>query len=826
MDRALLPPLLVSAASLLLAACAASPRPGAPAGLPGVPPLKEHGVPESPIDVLHYGIELDLDPSARTFEGRTRVEFRAREALHALELELDGLAVRSVHDGEGRALSFRHRGARLAIELAEPLAKEAQGEVHVAYGGAPHAGLWFSGDDGNGGASQVFTQGQAEDSSAWFPCYDHPSDRATSSVSASVPAAWATVGAGVLSASEALGERRRDTWSMQTSHPCYLVTFLAGDLGQARGLHGDVELLFLAPEELLAFTEPLQQRTSDILAFLEELTGLSYPYPKYAQSWVDNFPWGGMENISATTLTPLALTDERGRRDGDALDLYVHEAAHQWFGDLFTCNDWSHAWLNEGFATYAECLWEERERGADAARVLVRRYQESWLAHAAEELQPTVSARYREADDLFDADIYDGAAVRIDHLRFVLGDEAFFRCLKVYAAENAGKNVDTEIFQRTFERVCGQDLSWFFEQWFQSPGYPEFAVAWEYDPRAGRVLLLVEQVQSTAGGVPSVFRTPVDVEVRDSEGVVVQRLEIDEASERFELAARSAPLYVCFDKGSRIPKAMRWHDTVGEWRALAAGADDPTARVDAARALGRVASATGAQDGLRADVSATLVALLDRDPMEWVRAEAAQALGAMQGSGATAALREAADTDPAASVRVAALKALATFGPDRETAAFAEAIFEQSYSYATMGAAALLYAAANPRHAVEWIEERLERPSPHDALTGHLIDVLAELDDPRALDICRRLAADRELAPATRAVAVRRLGASREAPSETARLLTEICQEPSFALQSACIEALAEQNSGASRSSLREYYPRAQGGGQRRAIEDALAGRP
>ncbi len=798
---------------------AAPPRVEAPA-------LRDHGLPASPIDVQHYALALVLDPPARSIEATARVDFTAREPRYAVELDLVGLDVRRVEDADGRALPFEHDGRRLAITLEKPLTAGEGASVAVSYGGRPRKGLWFSGDDEAGRPTQVFSQGQTDESRGWFPCQDHPSDRATSEVAVTVPEAWVTVGAGVLVSTVSAPGTRTDTWGMDRSHPCYLITLVAGELEQVHDRSGDVELIYTLERDLVPFLEPSLGTTPAILAFLSELTGLDYPYAKYGQAWVDNFPWGGMENITATTLTPLTLTDERGRRDADSIDLYVHEAAHQWFGDLFTCIDWSHAWLNEGFATYAECLWVERTEGVGAARGLVRRYQESWLEHALEEPQPTVSGRYREADDLFDADLYEGACARIDHLRFLLGDEVFFACLEAYVAEHADAAVDTNALRRTFERVSGQTLGWFFEQWFLRPGFPELDVAWEWNDEGGEVALRVEQLQDPSGGVPEVFRAPVEVEVRTTHGAAVHRIELDERVERIDLPAPARPLYVRFDKGSRLPKAVRWHASLSEWRALAELDDDPTGRVDAARALGGIAGTAGSGLEEREACAEALIPLLRGDPDPWVREEAAEALGAVQGDDARASLLEAVDTDAEAGVRVAALGALALYGPDRYLAVAADAVFEHGYSYGTMAAAARLYAAADPSGAFDWIEPRLARPSPHDALCERLIGVLEFVDDPRVYGACRRLATDRTRAPTARAAAVRRLAALRERPIDTASFLGELLSEPSFHLRSACVDALAELDNPESRRILRRSYAEAQSGGQRRTIEDALASGP
>ena len=791
-----------------------------------MPPLKEHRLPSSPIDVRHYAIEVTLDPSTRSFEGVTRIDFVARTRIESFDLELLGLQVVEVEDATGHPLQVDHQDPKLTIVLAKPLERGEEGSITVRYGGVPRLGLWFSGDDGRGNPNQVFSQGQADESRGWFPCFDHPSDRVTSEVAVTLPAHWTSVAAGTLVSEVHHGEQRTDHWRMETSHPCYLVTLVAGDFKEERDESGGTDLRYVAERHLAPYLDTIRDETPAILDFLSDYTGRPYPYAKYSQAFVDNFPWGGMENISATTMTPLALTDERGMRDDDSIDLYVHEAAHQWFGDLITCNDWSHSWLNEGFASYAECLWLEHTEGYGAFRSAVRQYQESYLEHALADSQATISSLYREPGDLFDGDIYDGACVRLDQLRFLLGDDVFQACVRAYVAEYEEHNVVTDDLRRAFERVSGQRLAWFFEQWFDRPGFPQFDLQWSWDEERGVVELRVAQVQQRLGGVPDVYRTEVDVEVRDATGPSIHRVTIDERVEVFEMPTGGAPLYVRFDKGSWLPKAVRWYKSTEEWIALAELDDDPTGRVDAARALGTIAAAAGRDHEEHSVCVAVLARLLDSDEEEWVRAVAAKSLGKAGGSEARARLMQAASEDSLAGVREAALGALTEWGVDRDLAAFADAMYSEGYSYATMGAAALLRATSDPAHVFDWIAPKLKAESPHDVLRRRLLVALAWVDDDRVLKEAWSWAADRDTAPTARASAVARLGESDVRALEIARFLGELLTEPHYRLRNACVEALGELDNPESRRILRAYYAHAQDGGQRRIIEEALARTP
>jgi hypothetical protein len=518
---------------LVLASCACRSMQGGPssasveAARRALPAAVAHVPLPASIDVEHYELELAIDESARTIEGLCRLRIWPRRGVERVEevaLDLDGLAVRSVRDGRARELGFEQHEAVLDIRLAEPLLAGAFVELAIEYGGAPQRGLWFN-QDAQGRVDQVFTQGECEDARAWFPCLDDPSDRATSQLTVDVPASWSVLAAGRRLERRVQGARARETWRMDTPHPAYLSTLVAGELAQHASQHGALPLVTLAEQRYEPILDAAFAPTGAILDLFGELTGVSYPYPKYGQACVRNFPFGGMENISATTLTELALGDELSLRDAPLDGLIAHEAAHQWFGDLLTCRDWSHVWLNEGLATYMGALWTERSAGAEAYQLAIERAQEASLAADTPERQrPIVWNVYRRPMDLFfTGHVYQGAAVRLHLLRCELGDAAFFRGLALYTGRNRGRAVVTDDLRAAFEDAAGQDLGPFFQQWFESPGHPELRVAWRWDAPRKRVELTVDQLQSTTGGVPAAFQAAVEIEIADARGRRTQR---------------------------------------------------------------------------------------------------------------------------------------------------------------------------------------------------------------------------------------------------------------------------------------------------------------
>jgi aminopeptidase N len=782
---------------------------------------------ERGFDVLHYALDLGVRPEARAIEGSCSVRLASTvDALREVDLDLEGLVVRGIRDPLGRELAYRREGTRLSVTLPEPLGRGAETELTVLYGGKPVDGLWFSGQRGaDGTPTQVFTQGQTDHARGWFPCVDRPDERATSELRVTIPQDWVAFAAGRRDDVSDQDGRRVEHWTMDVPHASYLLSLTAGEFVVLEGDWDGIPLFFAAEPRYAEWIPAAFAETDEILGAFSELTGIRYPYAKYSQVAVANFPWGGMENVSNTTLTSLALGDELCQQDHPATDLVAHEAAHQWFGDLLTCRDWSELWLNEGFATYFGLLYFEKTRGPDEFRARLRDAQQAYVEQdRGTGRRPTVWAGFKDAEDAMDTRAYEGAAARLHLLRYLLGDERFFAGIRTYVAEYAGRAVTTADLKRAMEKVSGQNLERFFQQWIWGRGYPEFLVDWRFDRDRRQVVLDVKQTQATADGTP-IFTLPVDVEVLDEGGRHVHRLELEGRSQRFELPVDGQPFYVQFDKYGWIPKAINWKRSPAEWLAILDSDDDVNGRRDALRALGDLAASAQRLDPSAHEtyVGAMVHALL-RDGSAWVRASAAEALARAQGVEARKRLIAAAQSDAEARVRVAALRGLAAFGPSDDLAQVAERAFEARASWATMGAAAGLRASADPAGALPWLREKLALSSPHDELRAYLFEHLGRLPGREAGDELRRWVADQSIDSSARAAAVQALAGRTAEVVENARCFAPLLGSPDFRLRKAAVVALSSLSDDTARKALRAYYPNSQVASEKRAIEASLSG--
>jgi aminopeptidase N len=816
----------LGAALLSAAACRSTDASAPPPAVGGVniAPMRPLAVREPPFDVEHYAIRLDLDPKLRSIRACCTVRVWPKTApLADVVLDLEGLTVSTVKDGTGRTLEWTHADGLLSIHLHEPVARGDFAEVAVEYGGAPQKGLWFT-RIRDGGATQVFTHGECRDARWWFPCVDEPFERATSEISVTMPAGWTAVAAGERIERSVTGDRAHETWRAEFPHPSYLETLVCGELAVENDEWSEIPLSFAAAPEFRAGLRATFSETDEILACFSDITGARYPYPKYAQCCVDNFPFGGMENVSATTLIDTTIPDERGTPDSEPYGLIAHEAAHQWFGDLVTCKNWSEVWLNEGFATYFAALYTEKSRGAEAFQREMRRTLDAYLgSDVGANRRPVVYGLCRDPLELFfTGHVYQGGAVRLHHLRSVLGDDVFFRGVKAYLARHRGTAVTTDDLRESMEFAAGRDLRWFFEQWFSKPGFPEVSAAWDFDEGKHEVELELEQTQDSGNGTPAVFRLPIDVEIRDSKGSRIERVLLDRRRTSFEFVALEKPEWVRVDPHGNVPMRLDERRSEREWIAIASTCADADGRECAVRVLARTLRETK-DPAEREGLAGVLLERLGSEASSDVRATLSSALAGIRTPSVRSKLQEIAGRDVDRGARMAALDALRTFGPDAELAAFALERFEKSASWNEMGSCAGLFSAAAPERAVDWLMAQLATPSAHGVWRARVLTELALRHDPHTTAVLRRYLVDANEDDAVRIVAAHELTSAARMDAEVRAELVALLDCDRFRLRREVIGALGALRDPALRTALERRWAKTPFETERRAIERALA---
>ncbi|MFK5956692.1 MAG: M1 family metallopeptidase [Planctomycetota bacterium] len=518
-------------------------------------------------DTLSYGLEIELGSDRAELVGTTRIRLRATRELKEVVLDAVDMEILGVTSELSRVevLPFLSKKRTLVIPFGRPIAANDVITLDIQYRTSPLAGMHFvlPSESGVDHPPHVYTQGEAQRARFWFPCNDNPADRATHTLRARVPRSWITVAAGDLVEHEldADGFSYVDTWVMDEEMPTYLFTFAAGPLLKLEDRWEDVALWYVGEPADVDLLSASFSETGAVLGFISEYTGFRYPFSKYAQVAVRDFPFGGMENVSATTVTRNALHSAEYQASNPSWGLVAHEAAHQWFGDIVTCMDWTHAWLNEGFATYFNLLYRRHRNGEADFQVAMGDTIDGYLRACRDEnLRPLVKTEYRLPMDLFfDGTIYPGGAARANLFRGIIGEDAFREALKIYLHRHAYRSVDSQDLQQALEDASGHDFGNVFAQWVYAPGYPELDLSWN---RRGRELeVQVIQTQSLAGGVPAAFEFPLDV--RWYEGGQWRETRFQVTQENQVFAVSTGPSFdgwVEFDPHVYLPAKLTVHE--------------------------------------------------------------------------------------------------------------------------------------------------------------------------------------------------------------------------------------------------------------------------
>jgi aminopeptidase N len=607
-------------------------------------------------------LDVAVDLEKRTIEGT--VEHRIRvvaDGVDAFELDAVALEILDVRmDGEKTRHS--HDGERVVIRPAKAPARGAELTLSVRYRGAPVRGLWFVAPDAHRTDKplQAWTQGQDEDARFWFPCWDHPHQKAPSEVRATVPADCFALSNGALVARDEKGGKATYRWRQKAPHPTYLVTLVVGRFDTVTDRAGDVPLAYHVPVGRKDDARRTFGRTPEMIALFGRLFGAAYPFEKYDQIVVSDFIFGGMENTSATTLYEWAMLTPEVADATDTEWLIAHELGHQWFGDLLTCRDWPHAWLNEGFATYCESLWYEFGHDQDRGRRHLLDTLRNYFDEARDAYRrPIVCDRYDAPTDLFDRHLYEKGACVLHHLRGELGDDAFFRSLARYVRAHREGSVETVDLRRAIEAETGRNLDGFFAQWVESPGHPEFHVRHAWDPLGKRLTLTVRQTQNRGDGTP-VFSARVKCVAWLADGKSEERaFDVTGAEHRFHWELPDDPVGVRFASDGAPLFAIDFERPETFLTTQLERDQDPLGRVEAAEALAASATPSAVEALARAFAA----------EKRWThKVELAQALGGARLPAARDALAAAlADAHPR--VRAAAAAALGRFREPEAAAA-------------------------------------------------------------------------------------------------------------------------------------------------------------
>ena len=696
--------------------------------------------------VENYKLKLHFNPTRGEVFGDEVVTLRPfLPHFRKFYLDSAGLLIDAVtlQSAQGAPVSLQYTAAdpRLWITLDRDYDASSPVRVHIVYHGFPKTGLFFVNPSRAypHWPREIWSQGEPEFNHHWFPCWDYPNAMATSETITTVPDDQVVVSNGKLvSVTRAAGQTTYD-WKESIPHSSYLISIAIGPWRKVSDQYEGKPVDYYVPQYVDEATARRSfHLTPDMLAFFSRATGLDWPYEQYAQVTVHNYLFGGMENVSATTLTETTLHDARADQDYPSTDLVSHELGQEWLGDYVQGRNWANIWLNEGFATYLEALYVQHYAGNDAFRYKMYMDQQAEQEQDREDYRrPIVDRHYADPLQMFDAITHEKGAAVLDMLRYLLDgaesvshpasqDEPFFRAVHHYLTAHPAQTANTADLVDAIRATTGQELGWFFREWVFMAGHPDYDVKATYDAATTTEKLTVRQTQQQDSVTP-IFDMPVVIVFHGANGEHKQVQVRDHlASQEFDIPLEFEPQWVAFDPDDFIDKTLRFQQSEQALIAQAKKDSSMMSRLWAVQQLGKV----------RPDAENAVSALawvLNHDSFYGVRVEAAQSLGSVATDSAKSALLSALH-QPDSQVRAAAVQALGHFAKEPAVYGALVSTLRNDESYAAEATAAEALGRSDVPEAFDVLQDKVAA-NPEVHVLRAALDGLAATTDARAVSI-------------------------------------------------------------------------------------------
>jgi aminopeptidase N len=414
-------------------------------------------------------------------------------------------------------------------------------------------GLYFINPDGKdkNKPTQIWTQGETESSSCWFPTFDNPNERCTQEITITVPNKYKTLSNGVLINSKLNNDgTRSDYWNMDKPHAPYLFMMAIGDFAVVNDKWQNKELNYYVEPKYKDDAKSIFKYTPEMLSFFSNILGVEYPWQKFSQVIVRDFVSGAMENTTAVVYGDFCQRTTRENIDENpAEEVIAHEMFHHWFGDYVTAESWSNLTLNESFADYSEYLWKEHKYGKDAAEYHAMLSERAYMAQSNYNNHPLVNFYYDKRDDMFDAHSYNKGGLILHMLRNEVGDTAFFAALNEYLTTNAYSAAEAHQLRLSFEKITGKDLNYFFNQWYFTEGHPILTFKHDFDA-TNKTLKI--NIQQDSLNQKTIYQLPFTIKYynKNENGMIEvhsKKILINTANTDINLPCITKPIYVNYD---------------------------------------------------------------------------------------------------------------------------------------------------------------------------------------------------------------------------------------------------------------------------------------
>lgn len=564
--------------------------------------LPNQPTPDKVWELIHTDIDISFNLAKKTAEATADLTLHPYfYPSDSISLDAKGMKILSVvYNGNGKSvnpeddkivshkiadtLPFQYTGTKLNMKLPATFQRADTIQLQIHYIAMPYAsentggqaitsdrGLYFINTNHFEPYQQmqIWTQGETEANSHWFPTFDHTNFRSTFKITMHVPDSFKTLSNGKLVASrEEQNGMRADTWVQDIPIPPYLVMMAASNFAVVKdNSWNGKDVAYYVPQEYKDYAKDIFRHTPEMIDFFSKKLNLDYPWNKYNQVIGYDYVSGAMENVSASLFGAFNLKDARQIADDNNDFIIAHELFHQWFGDYVTCENWSQITLNESFADFSEKLWAEYKYGKDEAEIEFYHSKLRYLGQAPNSDLPLVRYRYQHPDDVFDRVSYSKGGMILNYLRKLTGDSAFFDALHLYLTQNALQSTEADQLRLAFEKVTGKDWNWFFNQWYLNGGHPVLDIQYSFDDAAREMTVKVAQVQQAEDYQTKVYVLPLMAQIVQGNHLESFPILIDSEKQSFVFSYEGAerPLFIP-DAGHWLPGVIVDHKDFGQWR--------------------------------------------------------------------------------------------------------------------------------------------------------------------------------------------------------------------------------------------------------------------
>lgn len=508
-------------------------------------------------DLIHTKLEVKPDWQTNHLDGNAELTLKPwfypqeKLILDAKGFDIEKVALNN------QTVDFKYNGLKLEIPLGRPFNAKETINIKINYTAKPdelgkipalkdleYKGLYFINPDKTK-PQQIWSEGETEYNSCWFPTLDSPNQKHTQEISIIVPKQFTTLSNGLLKNSKENADgTKTDTWSQNIPHSVYLTMIAAGDFKKVTdSTFKTFEVSYYVEPQYEKYAYHIFGRTPEMIRYFEELLQTKYPWQKYAQIAVRDYVSGAMENTTATIHGSGIQKNDNQIVDNNDDGVIAHELFHHWFGDLVTAESWANLPLNEAFADYSEYLWAHHKYGKNEGDWLNYTVLNQYLDEAEDKQEPVIRYGYSDKEDMFDNHTYAKGGRILHMLRNEVGDQAFFEALRLYLEENKFENAEINNLRLSFEKVTGKDLNWFFEQWFLKKGHPRLNVDYSY--KSDVLSLNISQTIDSLNDW--VYQLPLTIEIGTEKGLKHKEIYLSKEIQTFSFQLEDKPTYVAVD---------------------------------------------------------------------------------------------------------------------------------------------------------------------------------------------------------------------------------------------------------------------------------------